>query len=135
MDLWPGPLANEFFLQLCVYFLTTFFSGEESAESSEDPPAKRRRLRGASACRAEGEPESDTSSNSTSMNDVEHVTYTAELIMFDNKKHVLLTDGDYELALQEKYKKPGRKKGLLSSRTAWENVFEGQVGDIQLTRF
>ena len=52
--------------------------------------------------------------------------------MFDNNKHCLLTDGDYELALNEKNKKPGRKKGILSNRTSWENVFEGQVSKQRL---
>ena len=52
--------------------------------------------------------------------------------MFDNNKHCLLTDGDYELALNEKNKRPGRKKGILSNRTSWENVFEGQVSKQRL---
>ena len=70
--------------------------------------------------------EGSASENSNTY-DTENKVYTAELIVFDNNKHCLLTDGDYELALNEKNKKPGRKKGILSNRTSWENVFEGQV--------
>lgn len=80
---------------------------------------------------ARGCPEEDWDDGSASENsttcETEHKVYTAELIVFDNNKHCLLTDGDYELALSEKHKKPGRKKGILSNRTSWENVFEGQV--------
>ena len=70
--------------------------------------------------------EGSASENSNTY-ETEHKVYTAELIVFDNNKHCLLTDGDYELALNEKNKKTGRKKGILSNRTSWENVFEGQV--------
>ena len=70
--------------------------------------------------------EGSASENSNTY-ETENKVYTAELIVFDNNKHCLLTDGDYELALNEKNKKPGRKKGILSNRTSWENVFEGQV--------
>ena len=123
------------------------FAGEESVDCSEDPPAKRRRLRGASPNAATGEGEGEEAEGEEAEGqeaegeeaegegqgeqqrekDVELVSYTAELIVFDNQKHVLLTDGDYELALQEKYKKPGRKRGLLTNRTAWEGLVDGQV--------
>ena len=90
----------------------------------DEPPTKKRRV--ARGC-PEGEcDESDASENSSTC-ETEHMVYTAELIVFDNNKHCLLTDGDYELALNEKHKRPGRKKGILSNRTSWENVFEGQV--------
>ncbi|KAK3740659.1 hypothetical protein QZH41_006822 [Actinostola sp. cb2023] len=66
-------------------------------------------------------------SDSTPDYNVEHTLYTAELIMFDNKRNCLLTDGDYELALQEKFKRPGRKRGLLSNKSSWENIFKGNI--------
>ncbi|EDO42650.1 predicted protein, partial [Nematostella vectensis] len=62
----------------------------------------------------------------------EHTTYFAELIMFDNHRHCLLTDGEYELVLQEKYKRPGRKRGLLSNKSSWENVFNGNMGPFDI---
>lgn len=80
----------------------------------------------ARAC-PEGEWDSGSASENSVSYETENKVYTAELIVFDNNKHCLLTDGDYELALSEKHKKPGRKKGILSNRTSWENVFEGQV--------
>ena len=75
----------------------------------------------------EGEWDDGDASDNSSSCETAHTVYTAELIVFDNNKHCLLTDGDYELALHEKHKRPGRKKGILSNRTSWENVFEGQV--------
>ena len=92
--------------------------------NAEPPPKRRRLLRGVQ----EVEAEDSDSSVASSVSDIEHRVYSAELIVFDNNRRCLLTDGEYELALQEKYKKPGRKKlGLLSSRTSWEAVFDGQV--------
>ena len=76
---------------------------------------------------SEGEWDSGSASENSTSCETEHKVYTAELIVFDNNKHCLLTDGEYELALSEKHKKPGRKKGILSNRTSWENVFEGQA--------
>ena len=94
----------------------------------DEPPAKRRRV-------ARGSPQGEWDDGSASENsnsyETEHTVYTAELIVFDNNKHCLLTDGDYELALSEKHKRPGRKKGILSNRTSWENVFEGQASNTE----
>lgn len=95
----------------------------------DEPPAKRRRV-------ARGSPQGEWDDGNVSENsnscETEHTVYTAELIVFDNNKHCLLTDGDYELALSEKHKRPGRKKGILSNRTSWENVFEGQMGPFEV---
>lgn len=92
--------------------------------NAEPPPKRRKLLRNLQ----ELEGEDSDSSVASSLPEVDYTVYTAELIVFDNKRRCLLTDGEYELALQEKYKKPGRKKaGLLSSRTSWEAVFDGQV--------
>ena len=98
--------------------------GPETAFSDE-PPTKRRRT--AQVC-PDPEWDSGSASDNSSVYETERKVYIAELIVFDNNKHCLLTDGDYELALSEKHKKPGRKKGILSNRTSWENVFEGQGG-------
>lgn len=72
----------------------------------DEPPAKRRRV-------ARGSPQGEWDDGNVSENsnscETEHTVYTAELIVFDNNKHCLLTDGDYELALSEKHKRPGRK--------------------------
>lgn len=95
----------------------------------EEPPIKRRRM--ARAC-PDGEWDSGSASENSVSYETENKVYTAELIVFDNNKHCLLTDGDYELALSEKHKKPGRKKGILSNRTSWENVFEGQMGPFEV---
>lgn len=102
--------------------------GPETA-TPDEPPTKRRRT-----AQVSPDPECDSGSGSenSSVYETEHKVYIAELIVFDNNKHCLLTDGDYELALSEKHKKPGRKKGILSNRTSWENVFEGQMGPFEV---
>ena len=104
--------------------LLIVLTGVNDNPNPDEPPAKRRRV-------ARGSPQGEWDDGNVSENsnscETEHTVYTAELIVFDNNKHCLLTDGDYELALSEKHKRPGRKKGILSNRTSWENVFEGQV--------
>ena len=100
-------------------------SGGPETATPDEPPTKRRRTAQVSP---DPECDSGSASENSSVYETEHKVYIAELIVFDNNKHCLLTDGDYELALSEKHKKPGRKKGILSNRTSWENVFEGQVG-------
>ena len=104
--------------------LLIVLTGVNDNPTPDEPPAKRRRV-------ARGSPQGEWDDGNLSENsnscETEHTVYTAELIVFDNNKHCLLTDGDYELALSEKHKRPGRKKGILSNRTSWENVFEGQV--------
>lgn len=104
--------------------LLILLTGVNDNLTPDEPPAKRRRV-------ARGSPQGEWDDGNVSENsnscETEHTVYTAELIVFDNNKHCLLTDGDYELALSEKHKRPGRKKGILSNRTSWENVFEGQV--------
>lgn len=57
--------------------------------------------------------------------EIVYIVYIVEFIVFDNNKYCLLMDGDYELVLYEKYKRLGRKKGILFNRIFWENVFEG----------
>jgi len=104
-------------------------NGVTDIATPEEPPIKRRRM--ARGC-PEGESDDGSASETSSTCETEHKVYTAELIVFDNNKHCLLTDGDYELALNEKNKKPGRKKGILSNRTSWENVFEGQMGPFEV---
>ena len=106
-------------------YLNCYPSGITDAATSEEPPIKRRRV--ARGCSADVDWDEGSASENSNTYETENKVYTAELIVFDNKKHCLLTDGDYELALNEKNKKPGRKKGILSNRTSWENVFEGQV--------
>lgn len=106
--------------QGCLLYL----SGVTDTPTPGEPPIKRRRMARAFS---EGEWDSGSASENSTSCETEHKVYTAELIVFDNNKHCLLTDGEYELALSEKHKKPGRKKGILSNRTSWENVFEGQA--------
>ena len=104
--------------------LLIHLTGVNDNLTQDEPPAKRRRVARGSP---QGEWEDGNVSENSNSCETEHTVYTAELIVFDNNKHCLLTDGDYELALSEKHKRPGRKKGILSNRTSWENVFEGQV--------
>lgn len=104
-------------------------TGAPGTETPDGPPTKRRRTHCASP---DAEWDSGSASEHSSSYDVEHKVYIAELIVFDNNKHCLLTDGDYELALSEKHKKPGRKKGILSNRSSWDNVFEGQMGPFEV---
>lgn len=105
-------------------------NGITDAATSEEPPIKRRRV--ARGCSADVDWDEGSASENSNTYETENKVYTAELIVFDNNKHCLLTDGDYELALNEKNKKPGRKKGILSNRTSWENVFEGQMGPFEV---
>ncbi|PFX29034.1 polycomb protein suz12-like [Stylophora pistillata] len=104
-------------------------NGVDDTLTPEEPPTKRRRV---GRSYPEGEWEDGDASDNSSSCETAHTVYTAELIVFDNNKHCLLTDGDYELALHEKHKRPGRKKGILSNRTSWENVFEGQMGPFEV---
>ncbi|XP_031571948.1 polycomb protein SUZ12-like [Actinia tenebrosa] len=100
---------------------------EKPYKENSEPPAKRVRNSSIDEPAEEG-----NNSKKSADFEIENMLYTAELIMFDNKRNCLLTDGDYELALQEKYKRPGRKRGLLSNKSSWENIFKGNMGPFEV---
>ena len=51
----------------------------------------------------------------------ESVVYGAELVIYDKHKRCLLTEGDYEVALQELTAMAYKKQA------SWETVMEGKV--------
>ena len=51
----------------------------------------------------------------------ESVVYGAELVIYDKYKRCLLTEGDYEVALQELSTMTYKKQA------SWETVMEGKV--------
>lgn len=105
--------------------LICLIKGEDKAsKENSEPPAKR--LRNTDHDESE---EEHTDKDPDFI--VEHTIYTAELIMFDTKRNCLLVDGEYELALQEKFKRPGRKRGMLSNKSSWENIFKGTVSTVK----
>lgn len=104
----------------CIVIFCFCLGEDKTCKENNEPPGKRLRN-----TNHDGAEEEDTENNPDYH--VENVLYTAELIMFDNKRNCLLTGGNYELALQEKFKKPGRKRGLLSNKSSWENIFKGNV--------
>ena len=51
------------------------------------------------------------------------MVYGAELVVYDKHKRCLLTEGDYEVALQDLTTKVPSKK-----QATWETVMDGKVG-------
>ena len=85
----------------------------------DEPPSKRRR-----SLRPNAEPEQSTNGHclDDSMDsEREPIVYGAELVIYDKYKRCLLTEGDYEVALQE------LSKMTYKQQASWETVMEGKV--------
>ena len=54
--------------------------------------------------------------------DVEEKLYGAELVVYDKHRRCQLTDGDYEVALQDLATKIDSKR-----QASWETVMDGKV--------
>ncbi len=63
----------------------------------------------------------DSSTDESMEVDDEQIVYGAELVIYDKYKRCLLTEGDYEVALQEVETTTPRKQA------SWETVMDGKV--------
>ena len=52
----------------------------------------------------------------------ETITYSAELVVYDKHRRCFLTDGEYEVELEEHAEKPALRK-----TATWETVMDGKV--------
>lgn len=71
---------------------------------ADEPPHKRRK------------------NGKTFSHDEDSLHYGAELVIYDKHRRCLLTDGDYEVALQDLGSQP-----LPKGQAAWETVMDGKV--------
>ncbi|XP_006821150.1 polycomb protein suz12-like [Saccoglossus kowalevskii] len=90
----------------------TMLNGEDQ-DSYDEPPKKRSKVSKYSCF------EDD---------DIQYITYGAELVVYDKHRRCLLTDGDYELALQELGSRVNNRR-----TASWETIMDGKpVGPFEV---
>lgn len=85
---------------------------------NQDPPPKKRLRRSSDekSSRSSSENKSRTKPQS------ETVTYRSEITIYDKHCHCLLTDGEYEMCMEES---GAPLEGNFGNRSTWETVCEG----------
>jgi len=89
---------------------------------NQDPPPKKRLRRSSEERPREGRFREDKTKNQCGL-----ILYQTELTIYDKYKRCLLSDGEYELALEESVSAASNSSGSSGKNSSWHSVSEGKV--------